>query len=229
MASFEAAKYLERPMGGKGKLLSSVPGVNPSTVLVLGAGVAGTGAARVAAGMGAEVYIFDVNLQKLRHVAEVSEPNIHPVASSPYAIREMLPMADAIIGTVLIPGGRTPMLITKDMLGLMEPGSVIVDISTDQGGCVETARPTTHSNPTFISHGMLHYCVTNMPGAVAHTSTYALTIATLPYLLEIADKGWKRACAENPALAHGLNISNGKIYHEAVAHAFGWENEPMTA
>ncbi len=224
-----AIKYLERPMGGKGKLISGIPGVRPGTVMVLGGGIAGTSAARIAAGLGAEVFVLDTNLQRLRFLFDICPPNIHPLASNPYTIREILPSADAVIGTVLVPGGRTPILISEAMLREMEPGSVIIDVSVDQGGCVETARPTTHSQPTFIHEGIVHYCVTNMPGAVAHTSTYGLTNATLPYLCELAEKGWERAVRENPALRRGLNIGDGRIFHPAVAKTFGWQAEPPPA
>lgn len=222
-----AIKYLERPMGGKGKLISGIPGVRPGKVLVLGGGIAGTSAARIAAGLGAEVYLLDINLQRLRFLFDICPPNIHPLASNPHTIREIIPTADVVIGAVLIPGGRTPILVTDAMLDLMEPGSVIVDIAVDQGGCIESARPTTHSQPTFIYKGIVHYCVANMPGAVSHTSTHGLTNATLPYLLELADKGWQRAIRENPALARGLNISEGKIRYDAVAEAFGDTAEPL--
>lgn len=220
-------KYLERPSGGKGKLIAGIPGVRPGTVLVLGGGIAGTSAARIAAGLGADVFVLDTNLQRLRFLFDICPPNVHPLASNSYTIRDILPSADVVIGTVLIPGARTPVLISEAMLDLMEPGSVIVDVAVDQGGCVESARPTTHSDPTYIHKGMVHYCVTNMPGAVAHTSTFGLTNATTPYLIEIADKGWKRAVQENSALGRGLNLSDGKIYCQGVADAFGLAPEPM--
>lgn len=222
-------KYLERPMGGKGKLISPIPGVRPGRVLVLGAGIAGTSAARIAAGLGADVAVLDINQQRLRFLFDTCPPNVHPLASNPYTIREMLPKSDIVIGAILVPGGRTPILIDEEMLGVMEPGSVICDIAVDQGGCVATARPTTHSNPTYVVEGVVHYCVSNMPGAVAHTSTYGLTNATMPYLREIADKGWEQAIRENPAIRKGLNIADGKIYCEGVARAFGWESEPLPA
>lgn len=224
-----AAKYLERPMGGKGKLLSGVPGVRSGVVVILGAGIVGSAAARLAAGLGAEVFILDTNLARLKAIFDTYPPNVHPLASSPYAIRQILPMADAVIGAVLIPGGRTPTLVTEKMLKLMEPGSVIIDVAVDQGGCVETARPTTHSNPVYLHEGILHYCVTNMPGAVAHTSTHALTNATLPYLMELADKGWRGAIRDNAALRRGVNVSAGEINHPAVAETFGMQAEPARA
>lgn len=220
-------KYLERPSGGKGKLIAGIPGVRPGTVLVLGGGIAGTSAARIAAGLGADVYVLDTNLQRLRFLFDICPPNVHPLASNAYTIRDILPNADIVIGTVLIPGARTPILISDAMLDLMEPGSVIVDVAVDQGGCVESAHPTTHSEPTYIYKDMVHYCVTNMPGAVAHTSTFALTNATTPYLLELADKGWRQAVHESPALRRGLNVGGGKIYCQGVADAFGLAPEPM--
>lgn len=229
VAMSAAIKYLERPQGGKGKLISGIPGVRPGTVMVLGGGIAGTSAARIAEGLGADVFVLDVNLQRLRFLFDTCAANVHPLASNSYTIRDILPRADVVIGAVLVPGGRTPVLISEEMLEMMEPGSVIVDVAIDQGGCVETARPTTHSDPIYVKSGVIHYCVTNMPGAVPQTSTYGLTNATTPYLLELADKGWKRAVAENPALRRGLNISGGKIYHPGVASAFGQEAQPYEA
>lgn len=221
VAMSAALRYLERPMGGKGKLISGIPGVRPGKVLVLGGGIAGTSAARIAAALGAEVYLLDVDLKRLRFLFDICPPNLHPLASNPHTIRELIRTADVVIGAVLLPGRRTPILVTEDMLETMEPGSVIIDIAVDQGGCVETARPTTHSHPTYVHKGVVHYCVSNMPGAVAHTSTYGLTNATLPYLLELADKGWPRAGEENPALGRGLNVSEGEIRHPAIAETFG--------
>lgn len=222
-------KYLERPMGGKGKLISPIPGVRPGHVTVLGAGIAGTSAARIAAGLGADVAVLDINLPRLRFLSETTPPNLHTLASNSYTIRELLPRTDVLIGAILVPGGRTPILVKEEMLRLMEPGSVIVDIAVDQGGCVESARPTTHSNPTYVHEGIVHYCVTNMPGAVAHTSTYGLTNATMPYLRELADKGWEQAIREDAGLRRGVNVSDGKIYCEGVAKAFGWEAESLPA
>jgi alanine dehydrogenase len=221
VAMSAAIKYLERPMGGKGKLISGIPGVRPGKVIVLGGGIAGSAAARIAAGLGAEVYLLDVDLRRLRFLFETCAPNVHPLVSNPHTIRDVIRTADVIIGAVLKPGGRTPILVTEAMLDTMEPGSVIIDIAVDQGGCVETARPTTHSRPTYIERGMVHYCVTNMPGAVAHTSTYGLTNATIPFVVELAKRGWRQAAQENPALARGVNISEGRIRHAAVAEAFG--------
>ncbi len=229
VAMAAAIKFLERPSGGKGKLLSPIPGVRGGRVLVLGAGIAGTSAARIAAGLGADVYVFDTNLQRLRFLFDTCPPNVHPLASTSYAIREILPSADVVIGAVLVPGARTPILVSEKMLKTMEPGSVIVDVAVDQGGCVETARPTTHSQPTFVHEGIVHYCVTNMPGAVAYTSTWGLTNATLPYLLTLANLGLDQALREDPALRRGLNMMEGRIYCPGVAAAFGWEAEPLPA
>jgi alanine dehydrogenase len=183
----------------------------------------------VAAGIGAEVYVLDTNPDRLRRLSEFCPPNVHPIASSAHAIAELAPRADVVIGAVLVPGGKTPILVTEKLLGAMEPGSVIIDVAVDQGGCVETAHPTTHSDPTYIHAGMVHYCVSNMPGAVAQTSTRGLTNATLPYLKSLATKGWRRAIRDDPALAHGLNVSEGRIRHAAVAETFGLEAEPLPA
>jgi len=220
MAVQEGAKYLETPMMGRGILLGGVPGVAPASVLIIGGGTVGAHAARVAAGLGADVTILDVNLDRLRYLADVMPPNIKPLTYSPHNIRHLLPLADLVIGAVLIQGAKAPMAISRDMLKLMKTGAVIVDVSIDQGGCVETARPTTHENPTYVVDGVVHYCVTNMPGAVARTSTLALTNATLPFALEIADKGHKQASRDNPAIASGLNIVCGKVTHNGVADAF---------
>ena len=227
VAMSAAIRYLERPMGGKGKLISGVPGVRPGTVMILGGGIAGTSAAKISEGLGAEVYVFDTNLQRLRFLFDTCGANVHPLASNPYTIREILPMADVLIGTVLVPGGRTPILVSEEMLKTMESGSVVIDVSIDQGGCIATTRPTTHSQPTFVHDGIVHYGVTNMPGAVPYTSTRALTNATLPYLCELADKGWVQAVAENSALRKGVNLSGGKIYCPGVAAAFGIEPTPL--
>ncbi|MGL4630394.1 MAG: alanine dehydrogenase, partial [Leadbetterella sp.] len=207
----EGAKYLEKPMGGKGILLGGVPGVSPAKVLVLGGGIVGTQAAKMAAGLGAQVTIMDVSLPRLRTLADTLPPNVQTIYSSSYAINEALTTADLIIGAVLIPGAKAPKLIRKDMLSRMQKGSVIVDVAVDQGGCIETCRPTTHEEPTFVIDDVVHYCVANMPGAVPYTSTPALTNATLPYILELANKGWKKACDENQDLKKGLNIVEGEI------------------
>lgn len=221
MATQEGARFLERPQGGKGKLMGGVPGVKPAKVLVLGAGVVGYAAARVAAGMGADVTITDLSLARLRYIDEVRPANIKTLYSSEFNVRAELPTTDLVIGAVLIPGAKAPHLITRDMLGLMEKGSVLVDVAIDQGGCFETSHPTTHSEPVYEVDGILHYCVANIPGAVSATSTLALTNATLPYALKLADKGWQKACAEDAALYKGLNVVDGKVVYPAVAEAFG--------
>lgn len=221
MATQEGARFLERPQGGKGKLMGGVPGVKPAKVLVIGGGVVGYAAACVAAGMGADVTIADLSLARLRYIDEVRPANIKTLYSSEFNIRAELPTTDLVIGAVLIPGAKAPHLITRDMLGLMEKGAVLVDVAIDQGGCFETSHPTTHSEPVYEVDGILHYCVANIPGAVSATSTLALTNATLPYALKLADKGWEKACAEDEALYKGLNVVDGKIVYPAVAEAFG--------
>lgn len=221
MATQEGARFLERPQGGKGKLMGGVPGVKPAKVLVIGGGVVGYAAACVAAGMGADVTIADLSLARLRYIDEVRPANIKTLYSSEFNIRAELPTTDLVIGAVLIPGAKAPHLITRDMLGLMGKGSVLVDVAIDQGGCFETSHPTTHSEPVYEVDGIVHYCVANIPGAVSATSTLALTNATLPYALKLADKGWEKACAEDEALCKGLNVVDGKIVYPAVAEAFG--------
>ena len=221
IATQEGARHLERPQGGKGKLMGGVPGVKPAKVLVIGGGVVGYAAACVAAGMGADVTIADLSLARLRYIDEVRPANIKTLYSSEFNIRAELPTTDLVIGAVLIPGAKAPHLITRDMLGLMEKGSVLVDVAIDQGGCFETSHPTTHSEPVYEVDGIVHYCVANIPGAVSATSTLALTNATLPYALKLADKGWEKACAEDEALCKGLNVVDGKIVYPAVAEAFG--------
>ena len=220
MAIQEGAKYLEKPLKGKGILLGGVPGVPPATVLVLGGGIVGTQAAKMAAGFGARVVIMDVSLARLRHLSDIMPANVITVMSNHYNIREAIAEADLVIGAVLIPGAKAPHLITRDMLKLMNPGTVVVDVAVDQGGCIETCTPTTHENPTFIIDDIVHYCVANMPGAVPYTSTLALTNATLPYALQLANKGWKKACTENEELKKGLNVANGKIVYKGVADAW---------
>jgi len=227
MAVQEAAKYLEMPHGGKGILLGGVPGVPPGTVVVIGGGVVGTHAAKVACGLGAKVYILDSNLDRLRHLSDVMPGNCFVVMSSPATLRKLLPEADVIIGAVLIPAEKAPRLITRDMLKKMKKGSVLVDVAIDQGGCFETSRPTTHSEPTFTVDGIVHYCVTNMPGAVSKTSTLALTNATLPYAVEIANKGWQNASIENPEIKSGIDIAAGKITCKGVAKAFDLPFTPI--
>lgn len=221
MAIQEGAKYLEKPLKGKGILLGGVPGVPPAKVVVLGGGIVGTQAAKMAAGFGAQVTIMDVSLPRLRYLSDVMPANVTTLMSNHYNVREAIAQADLVIGAVLIPGAKAPHLITRDMLKLMSPGTVVVDVAVDQGGCIETCTPTTHENPTFIIDDIVHYCVANMPGAVPYTSTLALTNATLPYALELANKGWKRACNENEELKKGLNIANGKIVYKGVADAWG--------
>jgi len=220
MSIQEGAKYLESPSGGKGILLGGVAGVKPANVLVLGGGVVGTQAAKMAAGLGANITIMDINLSRLRYLEDIMPANVDTVMSSEYNIRQLIPLADLIIGGVLIPGGKAPHLITQDMLSLMKPGTVMVDVAIDQGGCFETSRPTTHEDPVYIIDGVVHYCVTNMPGAVPFTSTLALTNATLPYVMLLAEKGWEMACQENEALRKGLNIVKGEIVYKKVAEAW---------
>ena len=220
MAIQEGAKYLEKPQKGKGVLLGGVPGVPSGKVLILGGGIVGTQAAKMAAGLGARVVIMDLNLQRLRHLSDIMPANVTTIMSNEYNIREAIQEADLIIGAVLIPGAKAPHLITRDMLKLMKPGTVVVDVAVDQGGCIETCTPTTHENPTFVIDDIVHYCVANMPGAVPYTSTLALTNATLPYALQLANKGWKNACQQNTELQKGLNIVNGKVVYKGVADAF---------
>jgi alanine dehydrogenase len=220
MAIQEGAKYLERPMGGRGVLLGGVPGVPPGKVLVLGGGVVGTQAAKIAAGLGAMVTILDVSLTRLRYLSDVMPPNVITMYSSEYNIRQLIQTHDLVIGAVLIPGAKAPKLITKDMLKTMRPGTVIVDVAVDQGGCFETTKATTHDKPTFSVNEVIHYCVANMPGAVPYTSTVALTNATLPYAMQLAQKGWKKACRENRDLRLGLNVVDGDVVYAGVAQAF---------
>jgi alanine dehydrogenase len=221
MAVQEGAKYLERPQGGLGVLLGGVPGVLPGKVLVLGGGVVGTNAAKVAAGLGARVCIMDIDLDRLRYLDDVMPANVHTLFSTRRAIRQQVRDADVIIGAVLVTGAKAPKLITEDDLSLMRAGTVIVDVAVDQGGCVETIRPTTHQDPVYTVDGVMHYGVANMPGGVPRTSTFALTNATLPYALTLAEKGWKQACADHPALEMGANVVSGHVTHSAVADAFG--------
>lgn len=221
LAVQEGAKFLEAPMGGRGMLLGGVPGTEPARVLIIGGGIVGTAAAKVAAGMGAEVTIMDVSLERLRYLDDILPPNVTTLMSNPYNIAARVREADLVIGAVLVVGAKAPRLVTRRMLKTMKPGSVIVDVAIDQGGCCETSRPTTHARPTYVVDGVVHYCVANMPGSVARTSTYALTNATLPYALAIADKGFPRCCREDGALLKGLNMVDGHITYEAVAKAAG--------
>ena len=227
MATLNGAYYLQKTKGGKGKLISGVPGVSPARVLVLGGGIVGEAAALMAAGLGADVTIADISLPRLRQLDMELPANVHTLYSSEHNIRQQLPTVDIIVGSVLVPGDKTPHLITREMLSLMEPGTVLVDVAIDQGGCFETSRPTTHSDPVYIEEGIVHYCVANIPGAVPHTSTLALTNATLRYASALADKGWQKACKDDPALARGLNIVEGKVTFKAVADVFGLPYEPI--
>ncbi len=221
MAIQQGAKYLEKPIKGRGVLLGGVPGVPPGKVLILGGGVVGTQAAKMAAGLGAQVIIMDINLSRLRYLSDIMPANVTTLYSNEYNIRRHIQDSDLIVGAVLIPGAKAPNLITRDMLKLMRPGTVLVDVAVDQGGCIETCHPTTHADPTFIIDDVVHYCVANMPGAVPYTSTIALTNATLPYALQLADKGWVQACKDNASLKLGLNVVKGKVVYAGVAAAFG--------
>lgn len=228
MSIQEGAKFLERPMMGRGILLGGVPGVEPARVLILGGGVVGTNAAKVAAGLGANVTIMDINLDRLRYLDDVMPANVQTVYSDRHMLRDHLATADLVVGAVLIPGARCPILVTREMISTMKPGAVIVDVGVDQGGCVETIHPTTHEDPTYIVDNVIHYGVANMPGAVGRTSTFALTNATLPYVLRLADLGYRKACVEDPGLAEGLNVERGKVTNKAVAEAFGLDYAPSS-
>lgn len=228
MAALNGAFYLQKTKGGKGKLISGVPGVKPTKVLVLGGGTVGEAAARMAAGMGADVTITDISLPRLRQLENELPANVHALYSTEHNIRKELPGVDIVIGSVLVPGDKTPHLITRSMLGLMEKGTVLVDVAIDQGGCFETSHPTTHSDPVYEVDGIVHYCVANIPGAVPNTSTMALTNATLKYAVALADKGWRQACKGDEALFKGLNIVDGKITYKAVADVWGLPYEPIT-
>ena len=227
MAIHEGAKYLEKTYNGKGILLGGVPGTEPGTVIVIGGGIVGTNAAKMACGMGAKVYLLDTNLERLRYLSDVMPKNCFPLMSNPAILRKLLKEADLVVGAVLIPGAVAPKLITREMLGYMKKGSVIVDVAIDQGGCFETSKPTTHGKPIYKVEGVVHYCVANMPGAVPKTSTLALTNATLPYAVEIANKGWKKAMQENPEIGFGANVINGKVTYQGVAEAFGLKFTPI--
>lgn len=227
MAIQEGAKYLEMAQGGQGVLLGGVPGVEPATVMVIGGGVVGTNAAKMACGLGAKVYLLDSNLDRLRYLSDVMPKNCFLLMSKPSTIRRMIKEADVVIGAVLIPGAKAPKLVTRDMLKTMKPGSVLVDVAIDQGGCFETSKPTTHDKPTYVVDGVIHYCVANMPGGVAKTSTLALTNATLPYAIAIAGKGWKRAMNEHPDIRLGANIIDGHVTFAGVAEAFGMPITPI--
>ncbi len=221
MSVQEGAKYLEKPFGGYGVLLGGVAGVPPAKVLIIGGGIVGTEAAKVAGGMGADVTIMDVSLKRLRYLDDIMPANVKTMMSNEYNIREMVKTHDLIIGAVLIPGAKTPKLVTRDMVSTMRPGTVMVDVAVDQGGCFETTKATTHDHPTFVIDDVIHYSVANMPGAVPRTSTLALTNATLPFAVQIANKGWKQACKDSLPLKKGLNIVDGKVVYKGVAEAFG--------
>ena len=227
MSVQEGARFLEKPQGGKGILLGGVPGVKPAKVLVLGAGVVGRNAALMAAGLGADVTICDISLETLRHCAEFMPKNVRTLYSSTHNIEQELPHTDLVIGSVLIPGAKAPHLITKDMVKLLKPGSVMVDVAIDQGGCFETSHPTTHSEPTYLVDDVIQYAVANIPGAVPFTSTLALTNATMPYALRLANMGWKEACKADAGLAEGVNVVDGKITYKAVAEAFDMPYTPL--
>jgi alanine dehydrogenase len=229
MAIQQGAKYLEMVQGGHGILLGGVPGVDPGLVVIIGGGVVGTNAAKMACGLGAKVYLLDMNLDRLRYLSDVMPSNCFLVMSSPATVRELITRADVVIGAVLIPGAKAPKLITREMLKTMKAGSVLVDVSIDQGGCFETSKPTTHADPIYVVDGVVHYCVANMPGAVAKTSTIALTNATLPYAVEIANKGWAEAMKENPEIKLGANVVKGKVTCKGVAEAFDLEYVPINS
>jgi alanine dehydrogenase len=227
MSIQEGAKYLEKPLGGRGILLGGVPGVKPAEVLVLGGGIVGTQAAKMAAGMGAQVTIMDISIPRLRQLDDIMAANVQTMFSNTYNIKAAIKTADLVIGGVLIPGAKAPHLITRDMLKLMKKGSVLVDVAVDQGGCFETTKATTHADPTYVIDDVIHYCVANMPGAVPYTSTLALTNATLPYALQLANKGWKEACNNNPELLLGLNVVDGKVVYKGVSDAFNLPYTPV--
>ena len=227
MAIQQGAKYLEMAQGGAGVLLGGVPGVDPGTVVVIGGGVVGTHAAKMACGLGAKVYILDNSLSRLRYLSDIMPKNCFPLMSTPATVRELIRDADVVVGAVLIPGAKAPKLVTREMLKVMQTGSVLVDVAIDQGGCFETSKPTTHGKPTYVVDGVVHYCVANMPGAVPKTSTIALTNATLPYAIEIANNGWQRAFDSNPEIRLGANVVNGKVTYQGVAEAFNLKYVPV--
>jgi alanine dehydrogenase len=228
MSIQEGAKFLERPQEGRGILLGGVPGVLPAHITILGGGVVGKNAAQIAAGFEADVNILDINVDRLRYLEDIMPPNVNTLYSDRHNIREELQKADLVIGAVLIPGARAPELVTREDLKLMKPGAVMIDVAIDQGGCLETSRPTTHSHPTYIVDGIVHYCVTNMPGAVGRTSTYALCNVTFPYALRIANQGLKAACAIDPGLTEAVNIHAGKVTNRAVAETFDLKYVPFS-
>ena len=227
MSIQEGAKYLERPQEGRGILLAGVPGVAPAEVAILGGGVVGSNAAKVAAGLGANVSILDINVDRLRYLDDIMPPNVTTLYSDRHTIRDTVQRADLVIGAILITGARAPRLVRREDLSKMKPGAVIVDVAIDQGGCVETSRPTTHRDPTYLVDGIVHYCVTNMPGAVGRTSTYALCNVTLPYVLQLANRGWREVAAVNPGVAEGVNVDRGRVTNRAVAETFGLPYFPL--
>ncbi len=227
MAIQQGAKYLEMAQGGLGVLLGGVPGVDPGTVVIIGGGVVGTHAAKMACGLGAKVYVLDMSLDRLRYLSDVMPANCFLLFATPATLRDLITRADVVVGAVLVPGAKAPKLLTREMLKTMKKGSVIVDVAIDQGGCFETSKPTTHTDPIFTVEGVVHYCVANMPGAVAKTSTLALTNATLPYAVQIANKGWQRAMKENPEIKAGANVIKGKVTYKGVSDAFGLEYVPI--
>lgn len=227
MAIQQGAKYLERAQGGRGVLLGGVTGVDPGMVVIIGGGIVGVNAAKMACGLGAKVYLLDMNLDRLRYLSDIMPANCFPVMSSPATLRDLITRADVVVGAVLIPGAKAPRLITRELLKTMKPGAVLVDVAIDQGGCFETSRPTTHSDPIYTVEGVVHYCVANMPGAVPETSTLALTNATLNYAVDIADKGWKKAMQDNPDIQPGANVVLGKVTCKGVAEAFNLEYTPI--
>ncbi len=227
MAIQQGAKFLEMAQGGHGVLLGGVPGVDPATVVIIGGGAVGINAAKMASGLGAKVYILDIDLDRLRYLSDVMPGQCVTLMSSPATIRDVLPQADLVVGAVLVAGSKTPTLVTRDMLKTMKKGSVLVDVSIDQGGCFETSKETTHKAPIYKIDGIIHYAVSNMPGALPRTSTLALNNATLPYAVEIANKGWKKAMKENPEIKAGANVVGGKVTHKGVAEAFGLKYEPI--
>jgi alanine dehydrogenase len=227
MAIQQGAKYLEMAQGGHGVLLGGVPGVDPGTVVVIGGGIVGTNAAKMACGLGAKVYVLDLDLERLRYLSDVMPSNCFLLMSKPTTVRRLIKEADVVVGAVLIPGAKAPRLVTREMLKTMKKGAVLVDVAIDQGGCFETSKATTHGEPIYTVEGVVHYCVANMPGAVPKTSTLALTNATLPYAVEIANKGWEKAMQENPEIKFGANVVKGKVTYQGVAEAFGLEHTPI--
>jgi len=227
MAIQQGAKYLEMAQGGHGILLGGVPGVDPGTVVIIGGGVVGTNAAKMACGLGAKIYILDMSLERLRYLSDIMPSNCFLLMSSPATLRALVKEADVVVGAVLLPGAKAPKLVTREMLKTMKKGAVLVDVAIDQGGCFETSKPTTHSDPIYTVDGVVHYCVANMPGAVPKTSTLALTNATLPYAVEIANKGWEKAMKENPEIKLGANVVKGKVTYKGVADAIGLEYVPI--